>query len=167
MAAFALTAQTILLGTAWTGTAPGSPGTQTIAGTITTASDISGFCRSVGEPGWNTNMLDVTTYASGGYEAVIAGLTKGKEIQIDANADLAASQLHAILFTTLGGPSRAGSSPVYLDIKATSAARSATNPSFVAAVFIPDITSFAGGAGERAVSSFTLRPTGAFGFLAS
>ena len=165
MAAFVLTGEMILLGTGWTGTAPGLPGTQTIAGTITTPSDISSYVRSVGEPGWTVAEVDVTTMGSGGYEAIIAGLTRGKTMQFDANADLAASQLHSILFTTLGGPARPNTAPIYLDLKATNAARSATNPSFVAAVYMVDASGFIGSVGERAAARFSLRPTGAFTHL--
>ena len=167
MAAFVLTAETILLGTAWTGTAPGLPGTQTVAGTITSTSDISTYVKSVSGPGWDIATVDTTNMGSGGYTAMIAGLTSGKPMSFDANSDLAASQLHSIIFTTLGGPSRPGSSPVYIDIKATSAARSATNPSFVAAVLLTDVASFTGSVGDRAQSAFTLTVTGAFGFLTS
>lgn len=165
MAAFALVSETILLGTAWTGTAPGLPGTQTISGTITSTSDISTYTKNVGEPGWDINMLDTTNMGSGGYTAVIPGLTSGKPLTFTANSDLAASQLHSILFTTLGGPARPGSSPIYIDIKATSSARAATNPSFVAAVWLSNVSSITGSVGDLAVASFTLTLTGAFGYL--
>ena len=165
MAAYVNISRTILLGTAWTGTAPGSPGTQTIAGTITSTSDISSYTIGGGEPGWNTSMEDITNFASGGYKSVIPGLTEGDELSFDCNSDQAASQLDTIIRTTLGGVSRAGSAAIYVDVKPTSAARLATNPSFVAAVWISKWTPFMGSVGARAGANLTLTVTGAFGQL--
>jgi hypothetical protein len=165
MAAFVITSKMTLLGTAWTGTAPGKPGTQTVAGTITTPSDISQFVRSGGEPGWTTAMEAVTNQASGGYVSVIPGLTSGDDLVFECNSAQAAGELDVIVRTTLGGVSRAGSNPVFVDIKPTNAARSTTNPSFVAAVFISAWSPFAGGAGNVASGKLTLTVDGAFGQL--
>lgn len=165
MAAFVITSKMTLLGTAWTGTAPGLPGTQTISGTITSTSDISTFVRGGGEPGWKTAMESTTNEGSGGYSAVIPGITTGDDLVFECNSDQAASQLDVIVRTTLGGVSRAGSVPVYVDIKPTNAARSVTNPSFVAAVFISAWSPFAGSVGGVAIGRLTLTTTGAFGQL--
>ena len=43
MSVLVTTAKTLLIGAAWTGDAPGDPGTQTVAGTITSASNLSAF----------------------------------------------------------------------------------------------------------------------------
>jgi hypothetical protein len=161
MAAFVNVSRTILLGTAWTGTAPG-PTVVTPAGTITSTSDISPFVVSGGDPGWSAAMQDVTHFGSLGYTSVIPGLTTGDTLVFDANSDWAASQLGPIIRTTLGGVARPGSSPIYVDIKPTSAARSATNPSFVAAVFISKWGPFAGGVGSRAAATLELTITGTF-----
>jgi hypothetical protein len=166
MAQFVNVSRTVLLGTAWTGTAPGV-GVATPSGTITTASDITSFIKGGGDPGWSANMVDVTNMGSLGYSVVIPGITTGDELVFDANSDWAASQLGAIVRTTLGGIARPGSSPIYADIKPTSASRSATNPSFVAACYISKWKPYGGGVGERAAASLTLTITGTFTDLTS
>lgn len=167
MAAFTNISRTVLLGTAWTGTAPGLPGTQTISGTITSTSDISTFLKGGGDFGWTTAMEDITNHGAGGYVAQIPGLTSGDELVFDCNSDAAASQLDVIIRTTLGGVSRAGSSPIYIDIKPTSSSRAATNPSLVAACFITKWSPWTGAVGSRAAASLTLTITGKFDYLTS
>ena len=88
------------------------------------------------------------------------GLISGKDIVLDALSDQAASQLRAIVITTLGGP--AGRAAVYVDIKPTSAARSATNPSFVAKTYIKTWQSFSGAVGDKAAASLVLAIDGTF-----
>lgn len=161
MAAFVNVSRTILLGTAVTGTAPG-PAVATPAGTITSTSDISPFVVGGGDPGWNANMVDVTNFGSLGYTCVIPGITTGDTLVFDANSDWAATQLGVIVRTTLGGVARPGSSPIYVDIKPTSAARSATNPSFFAAVYISKWSPYGGSVGARAAASLELTITGTF-----
>jgi len=161
MPAFVNVSRTILLGVGWTGTAPGA-GVATPAGTITTPLDISTFVVGGGDPGWNANMIDVTNFGSLGYSAVIPGITTGDELTFDCNADWAASQLGAIVRTTLGGVARPGSSPIFFDIKPTSSARGATNPSFVGAAYISKWSPYNGSVGARAVASLTLTITGTF-----
>lgn len=161
MAAFVSTSRMILLGTAFTGTAPG-PTVVTPAGTITTPSDISSYVVGGAEPAWSANMVDITNFGSLGYTVVIPGLTTGDDLSFDCNADFAASQLRAIVQTTLGGVARPGSSPIYVDIKPTNAARSATNPSFVAACYIKQFSPVSGGVGDRAMTKLVLGITGTF-----
>ena len=160
MAAFVNVSRTVLLGAAWTGTAPGLPGTQTTAGTITTASDISLFVKS-GNPSTKAAMQDGSTFGTGGYVVQYPGLKSGDDISFDVVSDYAASQIDAIVRTTLGGLG----SLVYLDLKPTSAARSATNPSFVAAAYISGYTPVSGGVGDLGAGTLTLTITGAFGYL--
>lgn len=167
MAAFTITDKTTLLGVAWTGTAPGLPGTQTIAGTIATPLNISAFVTGGGEPGWNTAMEETTNQGSGAYRAVIPGITAGDDLVFECNSDTAASQLDAIIRTTLGGVSRAGSSPIYVDIKRTSASRGTTNMSFVAACYISGWKPIQGATGAVSKTQLTLTVTGAFTELAS
>jgi hypothetical protein len=159
MAAFVVTARTILLGTAWTGTAPG-PTIVTPAGTISTPSDISGYVVSGGEPSWTAAMIDVTNMGSLGYTSVIPGITTGDDLVFDCNADETALALGVIVRTTLGGIARPGSVPIYFDIKPTVAARSATNPSFVGAAYIKKWQPRNGAVGARAVSQLVLGITG-------
>lgn len=161
MAAFVNISRTILLGTAWTGTAPGV-GVATPAGTISSASDISSYLVGGGDPGWSANMVEVTNHGSLGYTSVIPGITTGDDLVLDCNSDWATSQLGPIVRTTLGGVARPGSSPIYVDVKPTSSSRSATNPSFVAAVFISKWSPVGGNVGGKAVGRLTLTITGTF-----
>jgi hypothetical protein len=169
VAAFVLVSKTILIGTTWSApsTAPGPiVPLPTIAGTISSSSDLTPYSTAA-DTGMATAMQDVTNFASGGYMQVIPGITTGDNIVIQANSDYAASQIYAIVNTTLGGLSRAGSSPVYVDIKQTSAARGATNPSFVAAVYISSWKPGSGSVGNKAAMELTLTVTGQFAHLAS
>lgn len=151
--------RTILLGAAWTGTAPG-PAVVTPAGTITTPSDVSAFTVGGAEPGWDLDQVDITNFASLGYKSCLMGLIAGKDITLDALSDQAASQLRAIVITTLGGP--AGRAAVYVDIKPTVSARSATNPSFVCKTYIKSWQSFSGAVGSKAAASLVLAIDGTF-----
>lgn len=161
MAAFVNTSRMVLLGTAWTGTAPG-PTVVTPSGTITSASDISAFVVGGGEPAWNANMVDITNFGSLGYSVVIPGITTGDTLTFDCNSDWAASQLGPIVRTTLGGVARPGAAPIYVDIKPTNAARGTANPSFVAAVYISKWSPYSGNVGDRAAASLELTITGTF-----
>lgn len=156
--------RTILLGAAWTGTAPGEA-VAAPSGTITSTSDISAFVQGGGDPGWTLAENDITNYASLGYKAVLLGLISGDDLVFDALSDQAASQLRAIVMTTLGGP--AGRAAVYVDIKPTSSARGTTNPSFVAKTFIKGWRNYGGNVGETAKATLTLAISGTFVELTS
>jgi len=158
MAAFTLTSTMPLVGAAWTGTAPGLPGTQTVAGTITSTSDLSVYTRNVGvnlaaATGKTTNM------GSGGYETNLTSIKSGT-VTFQFNQDFAAA-LHVIINTTIGGLGALA----YVDLKATSAARGAGNPSFVAAFFITTYTPVMGSTGDVATIDVTWPLNGAFAFL--
>jgi len=167
MSAYVLTSQTVLLGTAWTGTAPG-PGVAvgSISGTISSASDITSYVRSA-PVGWSVAQQDTTNMGSGGYTEVIPGLTSHDQIVLDCNSDQAASALDSIVRSTLGGVASAGSDPIYVDVKPTSASRGSTNPSLVAAVYIVQWSPFGGSVGDRAAARLVLQVTGTFTQLTS
>jgi hypothetical protein len=169
MSVFVVTARTVLLGSAWTGTAPGAPGTQTISGTITTTQNISAFISSGGEPGFSSDMVDFTDMASGGFREFLPGLTQGDDLQFPLHADFAASQVWSMLQTVFGTLviSRPGDAERYIDIKPTSSARGSTNPSFVAAVYSKGIQPVSAEVGGKAVSALTLQVSGAFAYLTS
>jgi len=152
----------VLLGAAWTGTAPGLPGTQTVSGTVTTPSDISAFVRS-GNPSPSVAMQDGTNFASGGFTVQYPGLKSGDEITFDIIGDFASATVYPIVQTTLGGLGAL----VYLDLKATNASRGATNPSFVAAAYISNWQPIGGSVGDLGAMSLTLSITGKFDYLAS
>lgn len=169
MAVAVVTARTLLVGSAWTGTAPGSPGTQTISGTISSSQDLSQWLSTGAEPGFSTDMVEFTDMASNAFREFLPSLSQGDDIQFPLHADFASSQLFSKLQTVFGtlGISRAGDAERYIDIKLASSSRAATNPSFVAAVYCKGIQPVSGGVGEKAVSALTLQVTGAFAYLTS
>ena len=158
MAATVLTNAMILAGAAWTGTSPGAPGTQTIAGTITSTSDLSAYCTNVELPE-EVNMVDAANFGSGGYMIRLPGL-KSAGIGLGFINDYAGSALDQILRVTFGFGTL-----IYLDIKPTNSARSATNPSFVFATYISDYKPIVGSVGALSAPSVNWQTTGAFGYL--
>lgn len=128
MATLVLTSATTLVGTAWTGTAPG-PGNPTVSGTITSSTDFSDHIKQV-----NINLsraaIEFTNFGSGGFVENKPGLLNA-DLSIDFYGDYAASSIDA----TFGAALLAGTL-YYVDIKPTSAARGTTNPSYVFAVYV-------------------------------
>lgn len=169
MSVYVVSSKSVLGGTAWTGTAPGAPGTQTISGTITSTSNFSPYISAGVDVGWSADMVDFTDMASGAFKEFLPGLAAGDDIQIPLHADFAASACWSLITTVFGslGISRPGDAERYVDIKPTVAARSATNPSAVLAVFSKGIQPIQGGVGDKAVSALTLAVTGAFALLTS
>jgi hypothetical protein len=157
VAVFALTSCYVAVGTAWTGTAPG--GTSAPSGTITTPTDISAMVTSV-EMSFDADELDHTSFASGGWRQKITGIATGM-INLTINQDFAASKGDALF--GLGGTvgfNPGQSTPYYIDIRPTSAARGATNPSYVAAWVSTTYQPVNGGVGELAVITLALPMTG-------
>lgn len=159
MAVLALTSTKIQVAAAWTGTAPGSPGTQTIAGTLTAGVDVSAYFTSISVD-FTAATLDFTNFASGGWKAFITGL---KETGFDCtiNQDFAAAVDAAFGF---GGTYGFGTT-FYMDIMPTSAARGATNPSTVIQVINMGYSPVSGGVGDLALAKLMLQPTGLPGRL--
>lgn len=159
MAALVLQSCKIQLGTSWTGTAPGAPGTQTISGTISGASDISVFATAVEVPK-KVDVKETTNFGSGGFVTKAAGL-KSASLKIAVNQDFASSQLDSIIRGFGLGTT------VYYDVQPTSASRSATNPSEVGAAIITSYTPIVGKVGDLLVLSLDWEVTGAFTTLTS
>lgn len=159
MAALVLVNSMPLVGTAFAATPPGLPGTQTIAGTVTSPSDLSVYTTQA-MVNVKASMQDTTNFGSGGYHAEIPGLKEGS-FGLTFNQDYAASAIDVIIRTTLGGLGALA----YIDLKATSAARSATNPSFVAAFYISEYTFISGSVGDKNGFSVSWSTTGAFAWL--
>jgi len=158
-----------IIGTVWSvpATAPGLGAGVTIAGTITTnATTISGWTTGP-DVGFASELVDVTDNASGGFKEFIPGLSSGDDIQIPLHADFAASEMWADLQTVFGTlvVSRPGDVVRYIDIKPTDSSRSATNPSFVAAVYSKGIKPLQGSVGAKAEHALTLAVTGGFAYL--
>ncbi len=161
MAIAVATTTKIQLAAAWTGTAPGAPGTQTIAGTLSSASDISAYCTAVEVP-FNVATQDGTTFGSGGFMVKYAGLKDGS-LTLTLLNDFAATYLDSIIWTTLGGLG----ATVYFDVMPTSASRGTSNPSYVGAVIITDYKPIPVQVGGLAAVQVTWPTTGAFARLTS
>jgi hypothetical protein len=162
MAVFAITSCTVLGGTAWTGTAPG--GSAAASGTITTSVDYSALFTQV-ELSIEAEELDFTNFASAGWRQKLTGLQMGT-VTLTLNDDYAAGTTDAVfgLGGTLG---IASTSPLYFDIKPTSAARSATNPSYVMRFLNTGGKVVGGTVGELATRSLTFPTTGIVARLTS
>lgn len=159
MATFVMTSATILGGTAWTGTAPGS-GNPTISGTITTTIDWSDHIKSVSID-TTAAAVDFTNFGAGGYTESKPGL-KTADVSIDFFNDFAASEVDAIF-----GPALTAETLYYFDFKPTSAARSATNPSYVVALYVASYPPLGVAVGEAAAATIGFMNAGKFARLTS
>lgn len=128
MATFVLTTAMTLHGTAWTGTAPGV-GNPTVAGTISASTDFSDHIKAV-KFDLSAANVDFTNFGSGGYVEQKPGLISA-DVSIDFFNDFAASTVDAVLW-----PLFAARTLTFWDFKPTNSARSATNPSYVFALYI-------------------------------
>lgn len=125
MASFPALTTTIGIGSAWTGTAPGD-GDPTVSGTISSSVDATSWTtKSVFGPKFDT--VEFTNFGSAGYKTFKPGLFEA-DINFEMNQDFASSQVDATVWALF-----IARTLTYLDIKPTSASRSATNPSIVVA----------------------------------
>ena len=171
MAVHVVSAKTLLIGAAWTGTAPGDPGDQTVSGTITTASDLSIFLSTGLDLTYSTEQVEFTNMKSGGFKVFMPGLSEAGELTMQMHADMAVTTgLHALITAVVGnslGVTRPGDTAIYVDVKEFATARGTSNPSFVFAANVSGYKPLMGGVGEKAVGEVTFRPTGAFAILTS
>mgnify|MGYP000901236070 CR=1 FL=1 len=164
MSVYVITNATVLAGVAWTGTAPGEPGTQTVSGTITSSVDLTAMLDEV-ELSLAADELDFTHMASGGWRIKRPGLKAGTG-KLNFHQDFDASQVDARF--GLGGTfGFASASTLYLDIKPTGASRSATNPSYVLQFLNLGYQPFGGGVGAKSISPFSFPTTGLVARLTS
>jgi hypothetical protein len=159
MASLVLQSATVLYGTAFTGTAPG-PGNPTVTGTISSSTDFTDHVRAVNLSD-KVAMQDMTTMGDGGFFTQKPGLLSA-DITIDFNQDFAASSVDVVF-----GAAVLAKTLVYLDVKPTSSARSATNPSRVYACYVMDYQPTAGEVGTRAGVTVGFAVTGTFARLTS
>lgn len=136
-----LTNAQILVGSAWTGTAPGLPGNQTVSGTIASPVDISQWVVSISTP-FTADQKDSTTMGSGGWSSMALGI-KHASVSIGVIQDYSASAFNATIW-----PYFDTGVVMYMDVKPTSASRSATNPSYVMAVLVASYTPVEGKVGD-------------------
>lgn len=163
MAALVLTSAQTTAGTVWTvpATAPG-PGNPTVAGSIvaTASTDYSDHIRQI-TMNLNVAMEDFTTFGDGAFITQKPGL-KGADLSIEFNQDFAASQIDAIF-----GPALIAGTLYYLDIRPTNAGRSATNPSYVYAVYVTKYPPIGQQVGSRAAATVDFAVTGTYARLTS
>jgi hypothetical protein len=162
-----MTSTTTLVGTGWTGTAPGTSATP--SGTISTATDedISSWLESV-EFEYSADELEYTNFGSGGFRQKAVGLVSGT-VTLNFNQDFATG-VNVDAYFGLGGTLGlvAGQvTPYYIDIKATSAVRGVNNPSYVAGFLNTGMASINGNVGDLAKVSATFPLTGRFSKLTS
>jgi hypothetical protein len=159
VAVYVATNTMVLVGTAITGTAPGTGSVP--SGTITTSTDISGWLESVVFE-YQGDEQEYTNFSSAGFRQKAIGLVSGT-VQLNFNQDFAATNVDALfgLGGTLGlVPGQV--TPYYIDIKPTNSARSATNPSFFAAFLNTGISSINGNVGDLAKVQASFPLTGRF-----
>lgn len=159
MATLVLTSATTIVGTAWTGTAPG-PGSPTVSGTITTNLLASSAPRQVTLNN-TVAMQDFTTFGDGAFISQKPGL-KGADITIDYNQDFASSDVDAVY-----GAAFLAGTLMYLDFKPTSSARGSTNPSYVYAAYVSDYAPLSNAVGDRAGVTVSFKVTGTYARLTS
>jgi hypothetical protein len=96
--------------------------------------------------------LETTTFGSSGWRTYIAGLKKG-EIKITFNDDFATTTVDDRLWSWFGTVQT-------FNVKATTAANSATNPEYQMSVLVTKMTPLAGKVGELANQDVTWPVTG-------
>lgn len=159
MASFVLTEATVLVGTAWTGTAPG-PSNPTVSGTINSSTDWSAYIEALTFDMSRAN-VDFTTFGDKGYVSNKPGLAN-VDLSITFQQDAAAGSVDAIF-----GAAAIAGTLLYIDIKPTSAARGTSNPSYVGGFYIASYPAFGGTVGDKAGAQIGFMSAGKFARLTS
>jgi hypothetical protein len=152
-----LTNTKIQIGTAWTGTAPG-PSNPTVSGTITTPTDFSDHTFEV-QLGSKAAMQDFTTFGDNGFYSQKPGLLSS-DLTVNVNQDFAASSVDVTF-----GPGILARTLFYIDVMPTSAARSATNPSYVYAAYLMTYNPVGQSVGNKAAAQLGFSVTGTYARL--
>lgn len=158
MASFVIASASVLTGTAWTGTAPG-PGNPTPSGTISSSTDWSDHVKQVTLSD-KVALQDFTTMGDGLFMAQKPGLASA-DVSVEFNQDFSSS-----VDATFGAGILARTL-YYLDVKPTSSARAATNPSRVYAAYLGEYTPLGGAVGDRSAVTIPFGVTGTFARLTS
>ena len=111
------------------GTAPGGA-TAPTGCSLTTPTDLSSYLTQV-EAGQDYATLDTTTFGSGGFTNMVAGLKTGT-LNLALLQDFAASALNAVLGAN--GSVIAVGATGFVEVRPGTGARSATNPGFICKV---------------------------------
>lgn len=161
MAVAALTVLSVQVAAATSGgTAPGGAVAPTGC-TLTTPVEIGSWVTQVAQA-VNVATVDSTTFGSGGYSAFVAGLKSGS-LTLSCLNDYAASALDVLI--GLNGTKIAVGAVGYIEIKPTTAARSATNPAFIAQIVNTGFNTFNAQVGGLATVSWAPVITGGFAEL--
>lgn len=143
------------------GTAPGGASAPTGASLSGTVTDLSAWVSSA-EAGEDFEENDVTTMGSGGFKAFVLGLEQGM-VSINFFNDYAAGGPNAIL--GMSGTLKPSRTLRYLEIRQSSASRSATNPGFLAAFYNKGWRSANAQVGQAPTVAWTPTITGGFAEL--
>lgn len=167
MAIAALIGCFVNIGTGTTGgTAPGGAATPTGCTINGTTADVSSWAFEV-----NTEdsivAQDATTFGSGGYQAFVAGIMSAT-VEVGFFQDFAGSSINAFLGNngTIGKPKTNDAlNTFFIEVRASSAARSATNPGFIAKVLHLGARAYQAKVGDIPLLGVKMQPTGGFGEL--
>lgn len=114
--------------------------------------DLSGYGASA-ELTLETGEEDATTFGSGGWEEVLAGLKKGK-LKVKFKADMANGALDSIMWPLFG-------TVVAFEIRATSAAVGTGNPKYSGNVLVKQHVPLSGEVGKIAEADLEFTTSGA------
>jgi hypothetical protein len=159
MGTFVLSEATLLAGSAWTGTAPG-PGNPTVSGSVASSTDWSDHVEQITFDMAAAN-IEFTNFGDKGFVSNKPGLLSF-DFSVMFQQDVAASSVDAIF-----GAAFLAKTLLYFDIKAASAARGASNPSWVIAAYVAKYPAFGGTVGSKANATIEFMQAGKFARLTS
>lgn len=142
------------------GTAPGGASAPTGC-SLSSASDLTGYTTAM-EAGADVATLDVTTFGSGGFTAMVAGLKTGT-VNIPLLNDYAASQVESLI--GMNGTVIPLGSQGFLEVRPTTSARGATNPGFICKVINNTWRFINAGVGQVPTVQWNVTVTGGFATL--
>jgi hypothetical protein len=166
MAIAALTSCYVFVGTGTTGgTAPGGATAPTGCTINGTTADVSAWAFEVNTED-TVDTQDATTFGSGGYKAFVQSL-RSSTVEVGFFQDIAAASINVYLGHngTIGKPGDATLGTFYIEVRSTSAARSATNPGFIAKVIHLGCRAYQAKVGDIPLIGVKMQPTGGFAEL--
>ena len=166
MAIAALIGAYVFVGTGTTGgTAPGGASAPTGCTISGTTADLSAWANEVNAED-EVETQDSTTFGSGGYRMFVAGLRSGT-VEVTFFQDFAAASVNTFIGHngTIGQPGHATLGQFFIEVRGSSAARSATNPGFIAKVLHLGCKAYAAPVGDIPLLGVKMQPTGGFAEL--
>jgi hypothetical protein len=161
MAIIALTGLNVTVAAATSGgTAPGGVVAPTGC-TLTTPTDISAYVTAIQQE-VDFDTPDITTFGAGGFRAFVFGLKQGK-LQLTLLQDYAVANLNGLVGNN-GSVIPVGSSG-FIEVRPTNAARSTSNPGFVAKVLNQNFQTFNAQVGAVPTCAWSVQITGGFAEL--